>query len=69
MSTTAKKTVIHTASGSMLSVEQGTENPVSLEEMLKRRDAWLKRNRKKLNGYSVDQFLAEKRRNVELGLE
>lgn len=69
MTATVKKTVIRTASGSVLTVEPGTEHPVSVDEMLKRRDAWLERNREKLKGYSVDQFIAEKRRDVEAGLE
>ncbi len=69
MSATDKKAVVRTASGSVLTVEPGTENPVSIEEMLQRRDAWLDRNREKLKGYSVDQFIAEKRRAVEAGLE
>lgn len=69
MTTAVKKTVIRTASGTVLTVEPGTEKPVSVEEMLKRRDVWLERNREKLGGYSVDQFLAEKRRAVEAGLE
>ncbi len=69
MTTMAQKTVIRTASGSELTIEPGTEHPVSVEEMLRRRDAWLQRNRGKIGNYSVDQFLAEKHRNVELGLE
>lgn len=69
MNTTVKKSVIRTASGSVLTIEPGTEHPVSIDEMLKRRDAWLRRNREKLKGYSVDRFIAEKRRDVEMGLE
>lgn len=69
METIVKKTVIRTASGSVLTVEPGTETPVSVDEMLRRRDAWLQRNREKLKDYSVDQYIAEKRRDVELGLE
>ncbi len=69
MTTTEQKTVIHTASGSILTVEPGTEQPVSVEEMLKRRDMWLKRNGDKVKDYSVDQFIAEKHRDVEMGLE
>jgi hypothetical protein len=67
--TTVQKPVIRTASGSLLTVEPETEHPVSIEEMLKRRDVWLTRNREKLKGYSVDRFIAEKRRDVEAGLE
>ena len=69
MTATVKKTVVRTASGSVLTVESGTEKPVSVEEMLKRRDLWLERNREKLKGYSVDRFIAEKRRDAEMGIE
>lgn len=62
MSTTIKKTVIITRSGHPLTVAPGTENPVSVEEMLRRRDAWLERNKDKLKGYTVADFIAEKRR-------
>lgn len=68
MSTTEKKPVIRTASGTVLSIEPGTEKPVSIEEMLRRRDAWLERNKEKLKGYSVDQFIAEKKRDIDRGL-
>lgn len=69
MTTSVQKTVIRTASGSELTVAPGTEQPVSVEEMLRRRDKWLTSNREKLGNYSVDQFIAEKHRNVGLGLE
>lgn len=69
MTTMVQKTVIRTASGNALTVEPGTEQPVSVEEMLQRRDKWLERNREKLKDYSVERFIAEKHRNVALGLE
>lgn len=69
MNTTVKKSVIRTASGNVLTIEPGTEHPVSIDEMLRRRDAWLRRNREKIQGYSVDRFIAGKRRGIEMGLE
>lgn len=67
--TSVQKTVIQTPSGNVLTIAPGTENPVSVDEMIRRRDAWLVRNKDKLKGYSVDQFIAEKKRDIDMGLE
>ncbi len=78
MSTTEKESaVIHTPfgpylrtpTGKLLKIAPGTENPVSVDEMLRRRDIWYEQNKKYLEGYSVEKFLEEKHRNVEKGLE
>ncbi len=61
MSVDVKKPVIITKSGRALAVTPGTEIPVSVDEIRKRRDAWRERNRQYLEGYSVAAFIAEKR--------
>lgn len=68
MTAKSRAATIKTESGTILTVEPGTENPVSVEEMLRRRDAWLARNREKVLGYSVDAFIAEKHADIEKGL-
>lgn len=68
MTTHVKKPVFVTKSGRALAVTPGTENPVSVDEMIKRRDSWYERNKKYLEGYSVEAFIAEKRQDVEKGL-
>lgn len=68
MTTHIKKPVFVTKSGRVLAVTPGTEHPVSVDEMRKRRDAWYERNKQYLKGYSVDVFIAEKRRDVAKGL-
>lgn len=68
MSTLIQKPVILTKSGHPLIVAPGTEVPVSAKEMLKRRDAWLERNREKVKDYTVNDFISEKRLDVEKGL-
>ena len=69
MTVTAEKPVVFTASGEALSILPGTENPVSVDEMLRIRDEWLARHKNKLRGYSSDKFVAQKRRDVETGIE
>ncbi len=68
MSTVIQKPVVMTGSGHALLVAPGTENPVSAAEMLRRRDAWFERNKDKVKGYAVADFIAEKRLDVEKGL-
>jgi len=68
MSAVIQKPVIMTKSGHALLIAPGTENPVSATEMLKRRDAWLERNKEKLKDYTVADFIAEKQVDVEKGL-
>ncbi len=68
MTVYVKKPVFVTKSGRALAVTPGTENPVSVDEMRRRRDAWYERNKRYLEGYSVDAFLAEKRIDVGKGL-
>lgn len=60
--------VFITKSGRALAVMPGTEHPVSVEEMRKRRDAWHARNLRYLKGYGVDDFIAEKRADAAKGL-
>ncbi len=64
MTAYVKKPTFITKSGRALAVAPGTENPVSVDEMRKRRDAWYERNKKYLTGYSVDDFITEKRLDV-----
>ena len=66
---TAQKAVVHTKSGRPLTIRPGTENPVPVDEMIRRRDEWLARHKHLFEGYSTDQFVAEKWREVEAGLE
>ncbi len=68
MTASVKRPVFVTRSGHILSVTPGTENPVSVDEMRRRRNAWHDRNKKYLEGYGVDDFLAEKRQDVGKGL-
>lgn len=68
MSTVSQKPIVITKSGHALIVAPGTENPVSATEMLRRRDAWLERNKEKVKGYTVADFIAEKHADVEKGL-
>ena len=68
MTTLIQKPIIMTKSGHALLAAPGTENPVSAREMLKRRDAWLERNKDKVKGYTVADFIAEKQQDVEKGL-
>jgi hypothetical protein len=68
MTTQIKKPVFITKSGRVLAVTQGTENPVPVDEMRKRRDAWYERNKQYLEGYSTDDFIAEKHSDIEKGL-
>ncbi len=68
MSTVMQKPIVITKSGHALIVAPGTEQPVSATEMLKRRDMWLERNKDRVKGYTVADFIAEKRLDVEKGL-
>jgi hypothetical protein len=69
MAATAEKSVVYTASGEPLSILPGTENPVPVDEMLRIRDEWLARYKPLLRDYSSDKFIAQKRSEVEAGLE
>lgn len=42
--------------------------PVEVDKLIAERDAWYERNRRFLEGYSAEQFVKEKRRDVEEGL-
>jgi hypothetical protein len=68
MTTYTQKPVFITKSGRALAVTPGTDTPVTVEEMRKRRDTWYERNKKYLEGYSTDDFIAEKHSDVEKGL-
>jgi len=65
----AQKTVVYTKSGKAVSVWPSTANPVDADEMVRRRDEWYARNKHLLEGYSTEQFIAEKRRDVKAGIE
>lgn len=69
MTANIKKPIFLTRSGRTLQVEPGTENPVTVEEMIRRRDAWYTQYGHLLKGYSVAQFLEEKHKDVNKGLE
>ena len=69
MTTTVEKKVVYTKSGRPLAISPSTANPVSADEMFRNRDEWYARNKHLLKGYSSDQFVAERRRDVEAGLE
>lgn len=42
--------------------------PVDVDKLIAERDAWYEKNRRFLGGYSVKQFIEEKRKDVEEGL-
>ncbi len=67
---TAKETrpTIVTETGYVLRVWPGTEKRVSVDEMIRRRDEFYEQYGHLLKNYSVEQFIREKRRDVELGL-
>lgn len=69
MTTEVKTPYIRTPSGEILHIAPGTEHPVSAAEVRRRRDAWYAQNSKYFAGYSVEQFLKEKHKDVESGLE
>lgn len=69
MTTSIVQPVFRTRSGKTLLVEPGTENPVPVDEMIRRRNAWHAQYRHLLKGYSVARFLEEKHEDVEKGLE
>lgn len=69
MTTHSKKPVIRTPSGEILTVMPGTEKPVSVKEMKRRRDEWRTKYQHLLGDYSVAKFLEEKSRDKEAGLE
>ena len=66
---TEENMVIYTTSGETLAIDPTTANPVSVDEMIRRRDAWYARNKHLLGNLSTDKFIAEKRRAVKAGLE
>ena len=67
MTATAEKPVVYTASGQPLSIVPGTEEPISADEMERQIAEWRTRYGHLLVDCSTDQFIAEKRRNVEMG--
>ena len=69
MTATMQKAIVHAPPDESFAVASGTENPVSADEMERRRDQWLERNKHLLVGYSSDKFIAQKRRDVEAGQE
>ena len=69
MTAATKNHVIYTKSGKALSIWPSTSAPVSADEMFRNRDEWLARNKHLLEGYSSEQFVAEKRRAVAAGAE
>ncbi len=69
MTTSTTRPVFITKSGQALLVAPGTENPVSINEMIRRRDEFRARYKHLLEGYSVADFLREKHRDVEMGIE
>ncbi len=69
MTTSMMRPVFKTDSGEELLVVPGTENPVSVDEMIRRRDEFRARYGHLLEGYSVAEFLREKHRDIEMGVE
>ena len=69
MTATAQKKLLITPSGKTFTISPGYENPVSADEMERRRDAWRARNKHLLVGCSTEKYIAQKRREVEAGLE
>ena len=65
---TVRKRVVVTPSGMTLTIAPSTANPVSADEMDRQLAEWYARNKHLLEGYSSDQFVAEKRRDVKAGL-
>ena len=68
MTATMEKTVIYTQSGRPVSVWPSTAKSVSPEEVSRKRAEWLARNKPILGDWSSDDFIVEKRRDVEAGL-
>jgi len=52
-----------------LEIAPESEHPVSIDEVINRRDAGYAKNKHLLKDYSVVEYLKEKRKSVELGLE
>lgn len=46
----------------------GPVRPVEVDKLVAERDAWYEKNRRLLEDYSVEQFLEDKRKDVEKGL-
>lgn len=69
MTITIKKTVFRTASGKLLEIAPCSGAPLSVDKIIEQRDAWYEKNKQYLDGYSVAEFLREKRRDIEKGLE
>ncbi len=57
-----------TKSGETLEFWPGTENPVSIDEAIRRRDELYEQYKHLLKNYSVEQYLREKHRDVEMGI-
>jgi hypothetical protein len=69
MATSIKRPVFITKSGQELLVTPGTENPVSVDKMIRRRNEFHARYKHLLEGYSVSEFLREKHKDAEMGIE
>ncbi len=67
--TKKERPTIVTETGYVLHLWPGTEKRVPIEEMIRRRDEFYEQYKHLLKNYSVDQFLREKRRDVEMGIE
>ena len=66
---TIKRPVYLTKSGQALLVTPGTETPVSVDEMVRRRNEFHAQYKHLLEGYRVAEFLREKHRDIETGVE
>ena len=65
--TTAERNFVYTVWGERMYVQDGCiPPPSSSAEALHRFEEWCARNAHFLTGYSSEQFVAEKRREVEL---
>lgn len=60
MTTSVKRCEYRAPNGKTLRVS-GPVRPVDVERLVAERDAWYERNRRLLEGYSVKQFIEEKR--------
>ncbi len=69
MTTSAKKGIYRSPTGVELEIAPESAQPVSVDELVARRDAWYEENKHLLKGYSVAEYLKEKHKNVALGLE
>lgn len=68
MTTSIKHHEYRAPNGKKLRVS-GPVLPVEVDKLIAERDAWYERNRRFLENYSVKQFIEEKRKDVEEGME